>query len=479
MKLGDGVVNGSRFSGGHRYGCVGGVDHASGGDSLHAHVLSALRTLLLRPAIRVAVRNFTWLTVEKVVRLVLGVGVGFWVARYLGPARLGILGYCTALVTLLGFLPTLGLESVVKRDLLERPAATAELLASTLALRLAAGVLAYALVMMAVCVGWGLHDEEPRLLVILGLLLFQPALFVPDLWLQAHLRASWSVVPQLLALLVGAMLRVVLIVTGASLAAFAAVVVVEMVLSAAGIRAAGRRLGLRTPLSLVRLSTMSSLMHEAWPLALSGLAVVVYMKIDEVMLRQMIGPAAVGFYTAAAKLSEVWYFLPMVLASSVLPALLRARAQGMASYSARMQQYYDLSVGAAYLLSVPIALAAPWVVRLAYGDAFATAGPILAVHIWSSVFVFLGVARGQWLVNERLSGFYLATTLAGALVNVLLNFVAIPRWGGLGAAWATLISYAMAAWLVSFFHPAVRATAIMQTRALLIPVFVWRYLWRR
>ena len=202
------------------------------------------------------------------------------------------------------------------------------------------------------------------------------------------------------------------------------------------------------------------------------------MKIDEVMLRQMAGAESVGVYAAAAKLSEVWYFLPTALASSVLPALLRAKQNDAATYARRQQQYYDLSAAVAYALSVPIALVAPGIVRLAYGAGFEAAGPILAVHIWSSVFVFLGVARGQWLVNEGLQKFYLVATGAGAVANIVLNLVFIPRWGGLGAAWATVISYGLAAWLASYCHPAVRATATLQTRALLIPFRGWRYLRR-
>jgi O-antigen/teichoic acid export membrane protein len=223
---------------------------------------------------------------------------------------------------------------------------------------------------------------------------------------------------------------------------------------------------------------MRRLLRQAWPLMFTSLAIIVYMKIDEVMLRHLAGPAAVGIYAAAAKLSEVWYFLPTALGSSLLPALLRARAADAAGYEQRLQQYYDLSAAAAYALSIPVALAAPWIVRLAYGAEFAAAGPILAVHIWSSIFVFLGVARGQWLVNEGLQKFYLGATAAGAVANILLNLVFIPRWGGLGAAIATVVSYALAAWLASYFHPEVRATAAMQTRALLIPFLGWRYLRR-
>jgi PST family polysaccharide transporter len=429
--------------------------------------------------VRAAAHNFGWLAAEKPVRLVLSVGVGVWLARHLGPERLGTLGYCTALVTLLGFFPALGLDPVVKRDLLRQPAAAAELLAGSFLLRAVAGVLAYAAVQVAALGGWGLSGEEPRLLGILGLLLLQPALFAPDLWLQAKLHAKWSVAAQLAALGVCSALRVWLILANGSLAAFAAVSALEMALGAAGIFWFARAAGMRMPVWAARVATMKRLLAESWPLMFASLAIIVYMRIDEVMLRHLAGPAAVGIYGAATRLSEVWYFLPVALSASVLPALVRARELDPAGYGERLQQYYDLSAAAAYALSVPIALAAPWIVRTIYSAAFAEAGPILAVHIWASVFVFLGVARGQWLVNEGLQGFYLAATLVGAVANVLLNFALIPRWGGLGAAYATVASYALAAWAMSYCHPAVRATAARQTRALLLPVLGWRYLRRQ
>jgi PST family polysaccharide transporter len=438
-------------------------------------LLSKLRIFFQRPGARAAADNFSWLLAEKATRLVLGVGVSFWMARYLGPTQLGMLGYCIALVTLLGFLPALGLDAVVKRDLLQCPETTGQLLGSTLVLRLVAGGLGYSVVALAALSGWVVQEEESRLLLILGLLLFQPLVMAPDLWLQAHLRASWSVTAQLIALLVSSATRVWLIISGGTLVGFATVVVLEMGLSAAGVWLAVRHLGLRLTMSAAHRATIYSLLRESWPLMFSSLAIIIYMKIDEIMLRHLAGPETVGIYAAAAKLSEVWYFLPMLFASSILPALLRARSEGPVAYQRRLQQYYDLSAVTAYMLSIPIALSAPRLVRLAYGEAFAASGPILEVHIWASVFVFLGVARGQWLVNEKFQGFYLGTTVMGAVANILLNLIMIPRWGGLGAAYATLGSYALAVWLASFFHPSVRATAIMQTRALLIPILGWRY----
>ncbi|MBI5771735.1 MAG: flippase [Verrucomicrobia bacterium] len=437
-----------------------------------------LHTLFARPGAQVAARNFGWLVADRCARLVLTLGVGLWVARYLGPERLGRLSYVVALVTLANFLPQLGLDAVLRREWLRSPAGAAEWLASAWLLRMGAGLAAGAGLLVVAGGGWGLSPDEARLLAVLVVLMLQPAWFLPELWLQTQLNARAAAMVQTGALAVASVARVGLIAGGAGLTAFAWVLVGEMVLGAGGFYWAARRAGMPRMWGGATGTTARRLVREAWPLALASLAVVIYMKIDEVMLRRLAGAEAVGIYAAAARLSEVWYFVPTAIASSVLPALLRAREAGGETYRRRQQEYYDLSAALAYGLSVPVAWLAPLIVQLAYGPVFAGAAPILAVHIWSSVFVFLGVARGQWLVNEGLQTFYLGTTAAGAVVNVGLNLVLIPRWGGLGAAWATVIAYGVAAWLSTYLHPAARPTAARLTRALLIPLRGWRYLRR-
>lgn len=435
--------------------------------------------VLAKPGFRRAAANLGWLLAGRAVRFGLAVIVGFVVARHLGPARLGTLSYCTALVTLAGGLAALGLDAVVKRDLLTAPGRESVVLASAACLRLAAGFLACALLWAVAAPGWLGTAQEGRLLVILGLLLFQPAALVPDLWLQAHLRARSSVVAQTIALAAGALLRVVFVVTSAPLAAFAAAVVIEAAVGGVVLQALARRRGMRLRWTAVRVGEMKRLLAEAWPLMFAGVAIVVYMKIDEIMLRRLSGATAVGIYAAATRLTEIWYFVPTALASSVLPALLRARGAGADAYRRRFQQYFDVSAGLAYGLAVPMVLAAPWLVRLAYGPAYAASAAIVTVHIWSSVFVFLGIARGQWLVNERRQVIYLAATLSGAGLNIGLNLVFIPRWGGLGAAAATVLAQAVAAWLSSFWFAATREVGWMQLRALLVPLLGWRYFSRR
>jgi O-antigen/teichoic acid export membrane protein len=195
-----------------------------------------------------------------------------------------------------------------------------------------------------------------------------------------------------------------------------------------------------------------------------------YVRLDLVMVRQMVGEAAAGTYAAAVRLSELWFFLPVAVASSLLPGVLRARASGRSDYRRAVQRLFDLNTGVAYALAIPTVLLAPWLVRFAYGPAYAASTPVLIVHGWTLVWAASGVARGQFCVNEGLTRLHLIATAAGALLNVLMNLLLIPRYGGVGAAWATFAAQAVAAWISSFWFAATRDCARMQTLALLIPM---------
>jgi PST family polysaccharide transporter len=440
-------------------------------------LLSTLRETYERPAVRKFVLNLGWLLGEKLMRLVFNLLVGFWVARYLGPGRFGQLNYALALVSVGLALTECGVEAVVKRELIGAPERGVALLRAAWQLRLLLGAGCYLLLM-----GWtvlGLADADDRaILAVAGLMLFQPALAVGDLWLQATLRARTAVLAQAGMLAAGALGRVILIEMGAPVWAFAAISAGEFLLAAMLLTALARRLGLRWDAPDQNGRRARDLFREAWPMMVSSLAVIIYMRIDVVMLRSMKGDAAAGVYAAAVKLSEVWYFLPVALGSSLLPALLRARAAGRAAYGVRLQQYFDLSAAIAYGLSVPCAVLAPWLVRLVYGASFADAGPVLALHVWGAVFAFIGVARAHFLFNESLGRLHLIATASGAALNIGLNWLLIPRHGPWGAALATVLAQAFVTWGLSFCFEATRWVAGMQTRALLLPFTFFRYVRR-
>jgi PST family polysaccharide transporter len=100
-----------------------------------------------------------------------------------------------------------------------------------------------------------------------------------------------------------------------------------------------------------------------------------------------------------------------------------------------------------------------------FGAEYGEAGDILAIHVWATVFVFLGVAGGNWFLAENKQLFSLHRTALGAVTNIFLNMLLIPMMGMVGAAWSTLISYALAAMLSDAIHRPTRNMFVMKVKS--------------
>jgi PST family polysaccharide transporter len=393
------------------------------------------------------VDNMGWLFFDKVLRMGVGLLVSVWVARYLGPEQFGLFSFASAFVGMFGAVAGLGLQSIVVRDIVRDPACKEETLGTAAVLQLLGGLLAYGCVLGAIFM---LRPEDTlaKLLVaILGSIMLFRFSDVALYWFESQVLSKYFVWVQNGCFLIFAGIKVGLIVSNAPLLAFAWATAAEALIVALLIFF---MLGLRGPkLQQLRFSLLraKTLLVDSWPLLLSGMAIMVYMKIDQIMLGQMLGDDAVGIYSAAVRISEVWYFIPMMIVASVFPAILEAKKRDETQYIQRLQRLYDLMVWLSVAIALPMTfLSTPIVVAL-FGSAYAESGPVLAIHIWASVFVFLGVASSQWFVAENRQILSFQRTLLGALINVILNFILIPYFGPLGAAVATVVAYAIAAFL--------------------------------
>ena len=257
-------------------------------------------------------------------------------------------------------------------------------------------------------------------------------------WFESQVLSKFTVWVQNGTFLFFASIKVLLILKGASLVAFAWATMVEgLVVALVMLIVLGVR-GPRARQLCVTVARSKSLLIESWPLLLASVAVVVYMRIDQIMLGQMIGEEAVGIYSAAVRISEIWYFVPMAIVASVFPAILEAKNRSEEQYSRRLQRLYDLMVWLSISIAVPMTFLSTPIVTLLFGDAYEAAGAVLAVHIWAAIFVFLGVASGKWFLAEGLQLMSLQRSVLGALINVALNILLIPKYGALGAAWGTV-----------------------------------------
>jgi O-antigen/teichoic acid export membrane protein len=415
-------------------------------------------------------KNTSWLFGGQMLRMGLGLFVSVAVARYLGPKDFGLYNYVFSIVTLVAVFGNLGLQNLAKRELVDKPERRDGILGTCFVLSLVAGLIAYALMLLVV----GLLTESSLLIGLFallggGTLLLNPLKSI-EIWFQSQVRSDLSVTASSLALLIFAAVKVAAIYSGAGLLQFAYIFLFEGIsLSALLIYFYAKHFG-----SVLKWkfqgSTAAEFLKQSWPLIISGLAITVYIKVDQIMLGTMLGEQEVGYYSAAARISSVLYLIPAILATSLFPAILNARKQNQALYHKRLQAYFNFNTGLAYAICLPISFAATWIVGILFGGDYAVAAPILAIHSWSSLFVFLGVARGQYLVAEKMFKFSMFCTIFGAVVNVLLNYFLIPLYGGVGAAVATICSHVISAFVSSFVWKRTLRIGRMQLSSI-VPVF--------
>jgi O-antigen/teichoic acid export membrane protein len=190
------------------------------------------------------------------------------------------------------------------------------------------------------------------------------------------------------------------------------------------------------------------------------------MRIDQVMIKEMMGQKEVGIYSAAVGLSEVFYVIPVMICQSIYPSLVNAKKISSDLYYLRLRKLYSVMARSSLAIAIAMTFLSGWLVTTIYGDAYSEAGSVLALHIWAGVFVFLGVASGNWFLNENLQRYSSINTTVGAVVNILLNLILIPRYGIYGAAIATVVAYAVAAYLMNAMFKATRINFYHLTCAL-------------
>lgn len=417
------------------------------------------------------VKNTGWLLFGKSVSLV----VGFLIARYLGPYAFGDLSFADAFAALFAAVGTLGLDSFIIREIIQHPDKRDEILGTSLVMRLAANALLIPLAILTYLAFRQLSASETDLsLTVFIALCSSAALFksfnIIDSYFQSQVASKFVVQVQNLCLLLSTCVKIALIYTQAPVLYFAWALLFDSAILALGLLLIYKKRGLELHTWTFNWNRAKSLLQQSWPLILTAVMISIYMKIDQVMLKSA-GSKIVGIYSAAARLSESWYFIPVAIVTSVFPAIIHARKTDSARYHKRLQNLYDLLVLISLPVAIVVSLFANQIIHVLYGNPYQGAGILLSIHIWSGIFVFLGSASSQFLLAEGFTLISFSRTAFGALVNVLLNLWLIPIYGALGASIATLIAYASSTFFILAF-PHTREQGLRMLKSLFLISFI-------
>jgi len=413
--------------------------------------------------------NSAWSLATQIVRVGSFALVTILLSRHFGPQRFGSLAVGLALVRVFAVFATFGLDRVIVRHLVDQTEAGHAILSEAFWLKIGMAFLSY----IAMLVFISTFQAGDRLLLAIavvagGSLLFQAG-DVFDYAFQAQGRFAFSFLGRGLPILLSTVLKIVAVVANAPLLVFAALETVEAALIATALYLIRRRLTSQRTISILPANFVwPQLLGEGLPLLLSALAVMIYMRSDIILLGKIAGYQAAGIYAAAAQISESCVLLPVALMPALLPVLVRWRQAGREFYHRKLERLFLIALLAGLAFSLGLTIGAHFIVDLVFGPNYHAAAGILMVHGWTLVFIFLGLTQSGYDITEGLTWFATLRTSVGAVLNIALNIILIPKAGAIGSAIATLIAQIFSTVLLNAFHPRTRPILRMQLMSILI-----------
>lgn len=385
-------------------------------------------------------RNTGWLFAGRMSGLIVSFFVGAYVARYLGPAQYGLLSYAVSFTGLFAVFASFGIDSILSRELVSNPEKKNELMGSGFFIKIIGSIFSIALIVITLF--FLKADLLTNTLILISALSFIAGAFgIIDIYFQSQVLAKNTVRIQIISLIITTILKLLFIYLQLGLIYFISVYFIDGLIIAIGLIFTYKKRGLHITNWHIDKSIVSMLIRSSWPLILSGMAITVYLRIDQVMIKNILGNEVNGLYSVVVKLSEIWDFIPWIICTSIFPAIINAKTTSVGIYKKRLKSLYILFILISFSISIFIFLFSNPIIKILFGESYMGASSVLRIYVWSSIPIFLGMAVGNYLIAEDLIKINIWSTIGGAILNVILNIILIPRYGINGAAIATLISY--------------------------------------
>lgn len=414
-------------------------------------------------------KNTGLLMLGRVGSLAIKMVTSILVANYLLTFSNGILNTSLSYVYMFASIAGLGLDSFIVKELHQFPKNRDQILGTSFILKCIAGIACIPAIFL-IWQAFPLNNTPYYFIFVLSFTGLFQSLTVVDAYFQSEVQSKYIMQVQIIGNLISALLKILLIfVFKASLIYFVYALLFDVLLLSIGYFFMYQRKGRNIFNWTYDRQLAKKLLSFSWPLIISGIMVSVYMKIDIIMLNEILGEEgtkAAGAYATVVMFSEALNFVPVAIVTSLFPAILNARRDDPQRYHKRLQNLFDLMVWISLAFALFISFASPFIYAF-FKPEFAEAAPVLTMHVWGSIFVFLGVASGQFLIAEGYNKLTFIRTGLGAVVNILLNFLLIPKMGMMGTAIATVIAYFCAAFFILFI-PKTRAQGIMMLKSLFL-----------
>lgn len=420
------------------------------------------------PELLKVINNSGWMMFEQICKMVVALFVSIWIARQLGPKDYGVLIYAVTYISIFTVIVSLGINRVLIRELSSQSNTRSKseaIIATAMLMRLIAAGFVIAL---SIVVAFYFEQGEILVIAIISAGMIFNAFDCIDLYFQSRLESRKVVIARTLSFCGMTVVKILLLLFDANVYFFALASFGDVMFSALSLYVLTKLNSFEINLMLARWDIAIDLIKECWTEILAGLASIIYMKADQIIVGNILGADQLGVYAVAAKLAETWYFIPAAIVASTFPGIVKLKEKSIYEYERRISQLMVFLVGISYLTALATYIFADSFINGFYGAEYQAAADILLINIWCGLFVGLGLASGSWLVAEKKLKSNLYRNIFGAITNIVLGAYLVKTIGVKGAAYGALISILCAFFIFDFMSRDMRKIGFMKLKALLL-----------
>lgn len=370
---------------------------------------------------------------EKVFRLFVNFFIGILVINFLGPEKYGQISYAITIVFILEIFVYLGLDSVIVKKLVDAPQNGQNLISHTISLKF--------IVSSVISLCW-------LFIILLNQKQFPPAIHIPlivvvllkplesiDLFFQANQLNTRTAYIRTFSLIFLGVFNVVLLLKNANYSLFIFPFIVERILTVMLFYIYYHKGG-NSLFSKIDFKQYLVLLKEGMFLFLSGIAYIINIRLDVLLIEHFLGYSNVGIYTAATKITESLFLLPSSILIVLFPLMIKRYDD---------KKYLLKLIGPVGIilasLSIVISMLSSEIINLMYSSDFNESAKILSIHSFVLVMIYLDGISVRLMVIQNRYHFAFIRSLTMVLIGVFINLFLLPVFGIIVSAWSILVVY--------------------------------------
>lgn len=393
--------------------------------------------------------------------------VGIAVARYLGPEMYGIIAFATAVYTLLVIIVSLGIDDIIMKDMLQHEERQGSIQGSALFVKSAAAFLVYGIIFIYFLINYS-GEKLYSVLIITGAVLFQPLSVFSCIFL-INAQAKYTSLARMISYTLSSLLKIILIIFKAPVTYFAFAVFIDYAVLYLTVILMYKYKKYTVSGWHIDISYIKYILKSAVPLFAAVLFYTFYQKVTVIIISSMYSDYASGIYSAAARITEIWYLVPAVLMTAFYPAVVKAKQISEEEYNKRIKTLFYVTTIPFILMAFFAALLSPFIIKILYGEKYIQSSIVLALTIWSVPFISFYVISSKCFILENKVKHLLLRSALSFILIIFLSCILGSFYYLNGFSIAVVVSSFISFFLIDLFFKDTRELFFIKLSSMFLP----------